>query len=78
MLAQQSLWVLLAIALVYAIFQHVILANVPEVVRGGARLGALAAHSGDKLASPCDMLVRAVDLGSLLQFPTRRWYKGNY
>jgi hypothetical protein len=35
----RSLWVLLAIALVYAVFQHVILANVPEIIRGGARLG---------------------------------------
>ena len=26
----------------------------------------------------CDMPARVVDLGSFLQFPTRRWYKGNY
>jgi hypothetical protein len=35
----RSLWALLVVALVYAIFQHVILANVPEIIRGGARLG---------------------------------------
>jgi hypothetical protein len=37
----RSLWVLLAIALVYALLQHVLLANVPEVFRGGARLGTV-------------------------------------
>ena len=36
------------------------------------------ADGGEQCASPCDMLGRAVDLGSFLQFPTRRWYKGNY
>jgi hypothetical protein len=37
----RSLWALLAIALVYALLQHVFLANVSEVFRGGARLGML-------------------------------------
>lgn len=37
----RSLWALLAIALVYAVLQHVVLANVSEVFRGGARLGVL-------------------------------------
>jgi hypothetical protein len=37
----RSLWALLAVALVYIIFQHVLLANVPENFRGGARLGAV-------------------------------------
>lgn len=37
----RSLWALLAIALVYAVLQHVVLANVSEAFRGGARLGML-------------------------------------
>jgi hypothetical protein len=37
----RSLWGLLAIALVYAVLQHVVLANVSEAFRGGARLGVL-------------------------------------
>ncbi len=37
----RSLWALLVIALVYALLQHVVLANVAEVFRGGARLGML-------------------------------------
>ena len=37
----RSLWVLLLIALVYAIAQHVLLANVPEAFPGGARLGVV-------------------------------------
>jgi hypothetical protein len=37
----RSLWALLAIALVYALLQRVVLANVSEVFRGGARLGML-------------------------------------
>jgi hypothetical protein len=35
----RSLWLLLVIALMYSIFQHVVLANVTERFRGGARLG---------------------------------------
>jgi hypothetical protein len=37
----RSLWLLLVVALTYAIFQHVLLADVPEAFQGGARLGAL-------------------------------------
>lgn len=37
----RSLWGLLLIALVYAISQHVLLANVPEAFPGGARLGVV-------------------------------------
>jgi hypothetical protein len=37
----RSLWVLLLIALVYTISQHVLLADVPEAFRGGARLGVV-------------------------------------
>ncbi len=37
----RSLWALLAIALLYALLQHVFLANVSEIFRGGARLGML-------------------------------------
>ena len=35
------LWALLAIALVYAVLQHVVFAGVPEPFHGGARLGML-------------------------------------
>lgn len=37
----RSLWALLTVALLYVLFQHVLLANVPEAFRGGARLGAV-------------------------------------
>lgn len=37
----RSLWWLLLIALAYSLAQHVLLANVPEVFRGGARIGDL-------------------------------------
>jgi restriction system protein len=35
------------------------------------------AHSGDNLASPCDMSARSI-WGHTSSFLTRRWYKGNY
>jgi hypothetical protein len=52
----RSLWGLLAIALVYALSQHVFLANVPEIFRGGARLVRNAQvgssfRDGDDIAS---------------------------
>jgi hypothetical protein len=37
----RSLWALLAVSLVYIIFQHILLANVPEAFRGATRLGAV-------------------------------------
>jgi hypothetical protein len=38
----RSLWVLLAITLLYTLFQHVILASRTEIFHGGALLGAIS------------------------------------
>lgn len=40
----RSLWALACVALSYCIAQHVLLANVPEVFRGGERLGSVLFH----------------------------------
>ncbi|MGE2816253.1 hypothetical protein ACQI5H_14100 [Mycobacterium heidelbergense] len=37
----RSLWALAGVALLYCVAEHVLLADIPEVFRGGARLGSL-------------------------------------
>ncbi len=40
----RSLWALACVALSYCIAEHVLLANIPEVFPGGARLGSVLFH----------------------------------